>query len=405
MKIRSITYFFDPRLKGWKQAWDAAGSFIQEARPAFESAGYEVQTTRLALPPFPHLPEYQEGSGLADLGRQVETQGREYGFDYVSLGPALPDSPNSYEAVLQGLAATQNVFFSGVIAQHERGVSMMAVKACARVIRKAASLDEQGFTNLRFAALANVAPGGPFFPASYHAGGEPVFALATEAADLAVDAFSGGGSLHESRRRLVESVEEHSRRMTEISHGLANKFGSTFGGIDFSLAPFPRLEQSLGTALERAGAHTLGLHGSLAAAAILADTLDQASFPRAGFCGLMLPVLEDETLALRAAEGTLTVMDLLMYSAVCGTGLDTVPLAGSITQDELASVLVDVAALSQRLGKPLTARLMPIPGKSAGEETDFDFPFFKNSRVMALKSYRLGGSLVGDAEFSLTPRR
>jgi uncharacterized protein len=405
MKIRSITYFFDPRHRSWSTGWEEAGSFIKEARPAFNDAGYDVQTTRAATPPFSHLPGYQDGKGLGELSRQVEAEAGEHGFDYVSLGPALPDSPGSFQSILEGLAAAQSVFFSGMMAQPERGISMQAVQDCAWLIRQASTLDPQGFTNLRFAALANVAPGGPFFPASYHAGGAPVFAMATEAADLAVSAFSSGGSIHECRQAMIDSIEAHARRMTDTAHKLAQKFGATFGGIDFSLAPFPRVEQSLGTALERAGAERLGFHGSLASAALIADTLDRASFPRAGFCGLMLPVLEDETLAQRAAEGTLTVMDLLLYSAVCGTGLDTVPLAGNVTQDELASVLMDVAALSQRLGKPLTARLMPVPGKSAGDETDFDFPFFKNSRVMALKAYKLGRLLREDGEFSLTPRR
>ena len=65
-----------------------------------------------------------------------------------------------------------------------------------------------------------------------------------------------------------------------------------------------------------------------AAAAVLTDAIDRARFRRAGFSGLMLPVMEDATLAKRAADGSLTVKDLLMYSAVCGTGLDTIPLAG-----------------------------------------------------------------------------
>ena len=80
--------------------------------------------------------------------------------------------------------------------------------------------------------------------------------------------------------------------------------------------------------MERLGVPRLGEHGSLAAAAILADTMDQADFLRAGFSGLMLPVLEDATLARRAAEGSLGVKDLLLYSCVCGTGLDSVPLPG-----------------------------------------------------------------------------
>jgi hypothetical protein len=77
-----------------------------------------------------------------------------------------------------------------------------------------------------------------------------------------------------------------------------------------------------------------------------------------------------------------TLDSLLLYSAVCGTGLDTVPLPGDIEPSDLAAILLDVAALALRLNKPLTARLMPIPGKRAGEETSFDFPYFANARIL-----------------------
>jgi uncharacterized protein (UPF0210 family) len=103
----------------------------------------------------------------------------------------------------------------------------------------------------------------------------------------------------------------------------------------------------------------------------------------------MQPVLEDSVLAKRAAEGTLTIKDALLYSAVCGTGLDTVPLPGDTTAEQLMPLLLDLSALALRLDKPLTARLMPIPGKKAGDETNFDFGFFANSRVMSLDSEEL----------------
>jgi hypothetical protein len=90
------------------------------------------------------------------------------------------------------------------------------------------------------------------------------------------------------------------------------------------------------------------------------------------------------------------VDDLLLYSAVCGTGLDTVPLPGDISVSQLQAILLDLAALAQRLEKPLTARLMPIPGKAAGEETGFDFAYFANSRVLGVRAEPLGGLLDGD---------
>jgi uncharacterized protein (UPF0210 family) len=142
----------------------------------------------------------------------------------------------------------------------------------------------------------------------------------------------------------------------------------------------------------------------MAAAAILTEAIGRARFSRAGFSGLMLPVLEDATLAQRAAEGSLTVKDLLLFSAVCGTGLDTVPLPGDTTVDQLAAVLLDVAALAVRLDKPLTARLMPVPGKKAGEPTGFDFDYFSNSRVMRLDAETLSGPLGGRESFPLLAR-
>src|SRR4030042_5947942 len=196
----------------------------------------------------------------------------------------------------------------------------------------------------------------------------------------------------------------HARAMMVVARSVERQSGVKFGGIDFSLAPFPSEELSLGTAMERLGVPELGVHGSLAAAAFLADSMDRAEFLRAGFSGLMLPVLEDAVLARRAAQGSLGVMDLLLYSAVCGTGLDTIPLPGDTNADQLSAVLLALASLSSRLGKPLTARLMPIPGKKAGDLTGFDFAYFANSRVMPLHATRLERFLGGDESFTLHQR-
>ena len=101
-----------------------------------------------------------------------------------------------------------------------------------------------------------------------------------------------------------------------------------------------------------------------------------------GYSGLMLPPCEDAGLAARAAEAkTYRVHDLLSYSAVCGLGLDTVPVPGDVTEAKLAALLLDVAALAFRLNKPLTARVFPVPGKAAGEMTSFANPFLCDTRV------------------------
>ena len=405
MKIRSITYFTNP---GWPlkaPVLQAAATFIYEARHAFQEAGFEVQTTRLATPPFPILLPNCRLETVTTFAQALETEVSSNGFDYLSIGPALPNIPESYTAIPGVIANTENTFACAVMASSEVGISIPAIKACADIIHTLASQDPDGFANLYFTALGNVPPGGPFFPAAYHDGSSPAFSIATEAADLAVTAFNGAGTLQEARERLTRAIEEGARKIVTGADELSTRFNDRFLGIDFSLAPFPETASSLGTAMETLGGMKVGRHGSLAAAAIIADTIDKAIFPHNGFSGMMLPLLEDATLATRAAQGTLSVKDLLLFSAVCGTGLDTVPLPGDVSTEALAALLIDLAALSIRLAKPLTARLMPIPGKHAGDSTDFDFPYFANSRVMAIEAEPLLGVLNGEEEFNLGTRR
>ncbi|HEX5941424.1 MAG TPA: DUF711 family protein, partial [Anaerolineales bacterium] len=97
--------------------------------------------------------------------------------------------------------------------------------------------------------------------------------------------------------------------------------------------------------------------------------------------------------------------DVLLYSAVCGTGLDTIPLPGDTTAEQIIPLLLDLCALALRLDKPLTARLMPVPNKKAGDETNFDFAFFAPSRVMTLDSEELTASLAGPESFHLSSRK
>jgi uncharacterized protein (UPF0210 family) len=400
MKIRSITYFCNPKYPLDEKVIQAAGEFLAKAKSAYETAGYEVQTVRLATIPFPQLLGEKQINKLPKLVEQLEKLIQQIGVGYLSLGPALPDSPRSYEIIPEAIAASQNIFFDGVMADKSNGISLAAIKACAEVMVKSAPIDPNGFANLRFAALANVKAESPFFPAAYHKGNQSAFAIATEAADLAVDAFSQAKTLAVGRQTLIAEIEKHGKKMGKVAQSLDCKFG----GIDFSLGPFPAEAQSLGTAFERMGVPRVGLHGSLAAAAILAEAIDRANFPRTGFSGLMMPVLEDATLAKRAADGTLSVKDVLLYSAVCGTGLDTIPLPGDTTVDQIIPLLLDLSALALRLDKPLTARLMPVPNKKAGDPTNFDFGFFANSKVMALGAEPLSFPMNGKEVIEIRKR-
>jgi len=405
MNIRALTGFLDP---GWpvdSHLISDLAACLTAARQLLAEAGYPVQSLRLATPPPAEFSKPVPPSALGALARQLEAECFVHGIDYAALGPALPEEPDGYAAIPEVLASTENIFASGLFADPESGLSFPAARACAQTITDSATVSPDGFANLRFAALANVPAGAPFFPAAYHRGGPTALAVATEAAELAVDALRDVPSLATARRRLVSMIEAHAAAITRFTQRVAAEREVHFLGIDFSLAPYPEHARSLGTAMEALGLPAAGLAGTVAAAAFLTDCLDQAQFLRTGFCGLLLPPLEDDTLAARAAEGSLTITDLLLCSAVCGTGLDTLPLPGDTTVDQITALLIDLGALALRLDKPLTARLMPIPGKAVGDEVHFDFPYFADSRVMALRARPLTGLLAAAATLDLRPRR
>ena len=379
MKIRSITLFAEPSLKAAR-----AERFFAVARDFFTD---EVQTLRFATTPFPawwdpgHFPVLQ--------ARESAQMWAAAGAEYVCLGPVLLRHDAGWlDRLPDIIGAGHGLFTAAEIASTNGVIDVGRCRAVAQIIRRLSTLAGDGSGNFYFSALANCPAGSPYFPAAFHAGGSPSFAIAVEGAGLVLDSFSGAPTLLAARQRLSAAIEQESRDLTAAAGQLALESGIDFGGIDFSPAPAPSPGNSLAEALEALGVGRIGESGAIFAAAFVADVIGDVArrdgFQRCGFSGLMFPVLEDVLLAERAASGSLTLSDLLSYAAVCGSGLDTVPLPGDISQDTLTAILLDVAALAVRLNKPLTARLLPMPGLAAGDPLAIDLPYFASGRVMAV---------------------
>src|SRR6202049_661176 len=143
-------------------------------------------------------------------------------------------------------------------------------------------------------------------------------------------------------------------------------------GLDAT--PAPSLDSSIGAAFENLTAGKFGSSGTLPAARIITEAVRSIPVKRVGYSGLMLPPLEDPVLAQRWSEGTYNLDSLLAYSAVCGTGLDAIPLPGDTSQEQLERIIGDVASLALKWNKPLTARMILAPGKKPGDRTEFTSP-------------------------------
>jgi uncharacterized protein (UPF0210 family) len=390
MRIRSVTIGTNLSYPIDAGRFGDFGRFQARARGMFEDAGLAVQTVRLATQPFPEILRDAGPASAAAFAHELETLCQAHGIDYCSVGPVVATRPEDdvgyIEVIPEIIRQTEMAFVSALVAAPASGINLAAIRKAAEVIADVAQSTPNGFGNLRFAVLANCEAGSPFFPAAFHQGPGPAFSTATEAADLAVESFAEAATLEEARENLRHGVEETARVIEGVCRTLEAEFDLRFGGIDFSPAPYPELARSIGHAIEKLGVDAFGCNSTLFAVAFITRVLKEARFPRCGFCSLLLPVLEDRTLAQRSTEDLYTLDSLLLYSTVCGTGLDTVPLPGDVTVEELAAILLDVATLALVADKPLTARLMPVPGKKAGDLTDFDFEYFANARILGTRA-------------------
>jgi uncharacterized protein (UPF0210 family) len=394
VKIRAVTLGLELPLPEVVDApLIAAGRFLETARTAFDRAGIEVQTTRVAGADLgPRLHEL--GDALPAWAARTEAAARANGVEYLSLGRLPAGAPAVVaEQLAPILAAGEIAFFSADLVDG-RLPSVPMAQACARAVKLLAATTPQGFGNLRFAATAHCPPNIPFLPAAYHGGGAPKFSLAVQAADVVVQAFDGPGGMSEIEDRLVGGLEAACEPLERVAYQLGAEHGYPFVGIDLSPAPFPDDASSIGAAIERAGVDRFGAPGTLYVSALVTRAIRRTRVRRCGFSGLMLPLLEDSVLARRGAERPSSLHELLLYSAVCGTGLDTIPLPGDISESELAGIYLDVAALSVALdAKPLTVRVMPVPGAAAGDLTSFSFDYFANSRVLPMAGAGAAGIL------------
>ncbi len=405
MKIRAITCFVNPAKSNYRSVLVSLGEFIQQATEGLNSAGYQVQSKRLATIPFSKYMKANKTPEATLILQEILSLVGQIGFQYLSLGNSTPDNLKYYSMIPDLLKVDERVFASGSMTTKDGNISLAAIRACAEVIHATAQVTPDGFANLRFAALANVKPYAPFFPAAYSDGSNAAVSIAIEGADLAQSIFKTGTSLADDQKKLRDTLNDHGKRLESILKTIARDHKVDFKGLDFSLAPYPTSDCSIAATIENMGVSKTGSAGSVAAAAVLASTLDQGKWKKVGFNGLMFPVLEDSVLAQRVSDGDLTWKDLLLFSCVCGTGLDTIPLAGDISVDQLTSILTDVAALAVRLHKPLTARLMPVPGKNVWDPTSFNFEYFANSRIMDVRAAGFSGSFSNSKELPITPRQ
>jgi uncharacterized protein len=382
-KVRALTAGVDLEALGDRAPIETALGLLARARARLAREGFEVQLARLSLPPLlARLDAAQRWTSLAHV-RRLDTMAADAGV-VLSVGPvAVDDAPDPALAtwIADLNAATTHTHASIVIASPDGGVHRHNASVAAAAMCAIAAASADGLGNFRFAAAARVPALTPFFPVAWHHGA-PAISAGLESAHLVHDAVREARRVDEAGRRLIAHLGPALMGVERVLDGIAHDERVHYAGIDTSPAPLGAV--SIGAAIETLSGGAFGDAGTLDACATLTAAIKALPVRACGYCGLMLPVLEDDVLAARAAEGRFGVRELLLYSSVCGTGLDVVPIPGSTPAPSIARLLLDVAALSTRLDKPLSARLLLAPGLGPGDTTAFENAYLTNSRVLAV---------------------
>jgi uncharacterized protein len=394
MKIRTITTGISLNSFQEIEKIKQANDFNQQAKLIIEEEGYEVQTTRIATNSWE---EYLNGLSKDEIINQVkriEEICQNLNISFFSLGYA---SQRSTIALIPDIIKNTSILYtsskigdtrkeslrdgqSPAFGDRTSGINFENAKESAKVIQRISQETQDGYGNFHFCAWANCQPGIPFFPVAYHQG-ETSFAIGLELCDLVMQAFDDADDILDAEEKLKLILEEELRKIEAIARTISAKFAIKYKGIDTSLAPSLGKKESIAFAYEKIMDGKFGNQGTLAISGMLTRVLKSVSVKTCGYSGLMLPVCEDVGLAARANEQTYNITNLLAYSAVCGCGLDTVPIPGNITIEKITAILIDMATLAIKLDKPLSARLFPIPGKKAGEMTAFNSPYLVDCRI------------------------
>jgi uncharacterized protein len=380
-KVRAITAFVRLDRAAYEKQIADALVVVRKLKTEFEGSGYSVETIRLTTQPLAELTSgMPEDEALGFLAKLNELSARENFM--LNVGVAMmtdSDDPATMHLLEKALATFSHIQSSTIIAD-EAGIHWGTIRRTAELVKYVSEHSADGQGTFRFAATAMLKPLSPFFPGSYHKGSGGQFAVGFEGANVVYNVFEKDSMKADlALADLTAALTKHASVADRIGNKVAAETNWNYVGLDPTPAPLG--DVSIGAAIEAFTGTKFGASGTLTAARIITSAVKAVPVKQTGYSGLMVPVMEDKLLARRWAESTYNIDSLLAYSAVCGTGLDTVPLPGDISIEQMVRIYADVASLATKWNKPLSARLQPAPNKKAGDQTDFHDPALFNTTV------------------------
>ncbi len=353
--------------------------------------GIPVVNKRIAVSPMAVAGAPFDAQGMLKIAQTLDRAARAVEIDFIGGFSALVEKGMAagdralIEAIPQALAETERVCASINVASTKAGINMDAVLKMGRIIKQAAELtrDKDGLACAKLCVFANIPQDVPFMAGAYLGVGEP---------DAVINVgVSGPGVVKKAIDRTLQNnpkvdlggisevIKKTAYKVTRVGELIAKEVAQEleigFGVVDLSLAPTPNVGDSVGEIFQSLGLKSIGVPGTTVALAMLNDAVKKggafASSHVGGLSGAFIPVSEDLNIGASAKAGHLSLEKLEAITSVCSVGLDMVAIPGDTSADTLSAIMADEMAIGVINRKTTATRLIPVPGKAAGDHAFF----------------------------------
>jgi len=359
---------------------------ITEAEKLEDKYGIPIINKRISVTPVALLIEAcVEPDAPVEIAKVLDRASKDVGIDFIGGYGALVQKGMTraderlIDSLPEMLSSTERVCAFLNVASTVSGMNMDAVIRLGKTLKEISSRTENGVGCARFVVFANAPEDNPFMAGAFHGVGEPDFSL-----NIGISGPGVVRSVVEKNKdcnltELSEVIKRTTFKITRagelIGRELAQNLSVPFGIVDISLASTTKVGDSVAGIVEMMGVEKMGAPGSTAALALLIDAVKKggamASGNVGGLSGTFIPVSEDSCMNEAVRVGALSIEKLEALTAVCSVGLDMIAIPGDTEATTISAIIADELAIGVVNNKTTGVRLIPVPGKKAGDYVNF----------------------------------
>ena len=364
-----------------------AQNLVKVGQDIEKEYGIPIINKRISVTPVALIAESCGDEDYVEFAAILDKAAGNLGVDFIGGFTALvhkgctPGDMKLINSIPQALAATKKVCSSVNVATTKAGINMDAVAHMGRIIKQAAGLtaDAGGLACAKLVVFANAPEDNPFMAGAFHGVGEPDCVVNVGVSGPGVVKCALEKVKGEDFSVVAEVIKKTAFKITRMGQLVAmeasRRLNVPLGIVDLSLAPTPAVGDSVAHILEEMGLEKCGTHGTIAALALLNDAVKKggtmASSHVGGLSGAFIPVSEDAGMIDAVQKGALSIEKLEAMTCVCSVGLDMIAVPGDTSAETISAIIADEAAIGVVNSKTTAVRIIPAPGRKAGELVEF----------------------------------